>query len=492
LAVPLLSLMIFLPALGGVAVYLAGRLATRAAKYLALSITLVEAALAFIAYYSVFTAEGPFGISFFVLQEQYPWIGSLVTYHVGIDGLSAPLILMTVLLTALATGGSFFEITDKESSYYALMMFFLATAVGVFASLNLILFYFFWEASLIPMFFFIGIWGGPNRKYASVKFLLFTYSGSLAMLLGFLLLYFMTPTQSFDLVTLLNSGIPGWLQIGASALTFLGFGVKLPVFPLHTWLPDAHVEAPSPISVLLAGILLKMGGYGFLRFNLELFRTAAAQYAWVYIAVGLITMFYGAIVALIQKDYKRMVALTSVNHMGFVLLGAFAGLASGSVSFGIEGAVFQMFNHAFAIGALFMLAGFIKHGTGTRDITLIGGLRSATPRMGVMLILASLAGMGAPMFSSFLSEFMVLLSGITFSGYLWVAVLVPGITAAYMLWMLWRTVLSERKPGSEYHDISRAQIVYLSLFLVPLIILLIAPGLLLSPVDQFTKAVFGG
>jgi NADH-quinone oxidoreductase subunit M len=197
-------------------------------------------------------------------------------------------------------------------------------------------------------------------------------------------------------------------------------------------------------------------------------------------------------VALIQKDYKRMVALTSVNHMGFVLLGAFAGLASGSVSFGIEGAVFQMFNHAFAIGALFMLAGFIKHGTGTRDITLIGGLRSATPRMGVMLILASLAGMGAPMFSSFLSEFMVLLSGITFSGYLWVAVLVPGITAAYMLWMLWRTVLSERKPGSEYHDISRAQIVYLSLFLVPLIILLIAPGLLLSPVDQFTKAVFGG
>jgi len=492
LALPILSTMVLLPALGGVAVFVAGRLDSRAAKYLALCIALAESVLAFIAYGVVFTAEGPFGISSFQLQESYPWVGSLVTFHVGVDGLSGPLVLMSVVLTALATGGSFFEIKEKEASYYALMMFFLATAVGVFTSLNLILFYFFWEASLIPMFFFIGIWGGPNRKYASVKFLLFTYSGSVAMLLGFLLVYFMTPSQSFDLVTLLNSNIPGWLQVAASALTFLGFGVKLPVFPLHTWLPDAHVEAPSPISVLLAGLLLKMGGYGFLRFNLELFRSAAGQYAWVYIAIGVVTMFYGAIVALMQKDYKRMVALTSINHMGFVLLGAFAGLAAGSISFGIEGAVFQMFNHAFAIGALFMLAGFVKHGAGTRDLTILRGLRSATPRMGVMLILASLAGMGAPLFSSFISEFMVLLSGITYTPYLWVAVLVPGITAAYLLWMLWRAVLSERTPGWEYHDITRVQVLYLILFLIPLVVLLLAPGLLLSPVSQFTKAVFGG
>ena len=492
MAFPILSLMILLPAAGGAAVFAAGRLSPRAAKYLALAISLVEAALACEAYYGVFVAEGPFGISSFQMQESYPWIGSLVTFHVGMDGLSAPLVLMSVLLTALATAGSFFEITDKEPSYYALMMFFMATAVGVFTSLNLILFYFFWEASLIPMFFFIGIWGGPNRKYAAVKFLLFTYSGSVAMLLGFLLVYFLTPGQSFDLVTLLNSNIPGWLQAAASALTFLGFGVKLPVFPLHTWLPDAHVEAPSPISVLLAGLLLKMGGYGFLRFNLELFRAAAGQYAWVYISVGLVTMFYGAIVALMQKDYKRMVALTSINHMGFVLLGAFAGLAAGSVAFGVEGAVFQMFNHAFAIGALFMLAGFVKHGTGTRDLTQLRGLRTATPRMGVMLILASLAGMGAPMFSSFISEFMVLLSGITYSPYLWVAVLVPGITAAYLLWMLWRVVLSAKKPDSDYHDITKTEVVYLALYLVPLVILLFFPSLLLSPVAQFTKAVFGG
>jgi NADH-quinone oxidoreductase subunit M len=492
LAFPILSVMLFLPAIGGLAVYLAGRVTTKGAKYLALAITLAEGALAFAAYYAVYVAEGPFGVSSFVLQEEYQWVGSLITYHIGIDGLSAPLVLMSVLLTALATGGSFYEIKEKEASYYALMMFFLASAVGVFTSLNLILFYFFWEASLIPMFFFIGIWGGPNRRYASVKFLLFTYSGSVAMLLGFLLLYFQAPGATFDLVTLLNSNIPGWLQAGASALTFLGFGVKLPVFPLHTWLPDAHVEAPSPISVLLAGLLLKMGGYGFLRFNLELFRSAAVQYAWVYIAIGVVTMFYGAIVALMQKDYKRMVALTSINHMGFVLLGAFAGLAAGSVSFGIAGAVFQMFNHAFAIGALFMLAGFIKHGAGTRDLTLLRGLRNATPRMGVMLILAALAGLGAPLFSSFISEFMVLLSGITYSGYLWVAVLVPGITAAYMLWMLWRAVLSERKADVEYHDITRGQVLYLALFLIPLIILIVAPSLLLSPVSQFTKVLGGG
>jgi len=492
LAVPVISLMIFLPAAGGLAVYLSGRLGEKAPKYLALAISLVEAALAFLAYAIVFAAEGPFGVSSFLLQEEYRWVGNLVTYHVGMDGLSGPLVLMAVLLTALATGGSFFEIKDKQPSYYALMMFFLSAAVGVFTSLNLILFYFFWEATLLPMFFFIGVWGGPNKRYAAVKFLLFTYAGSVAMLLGFLLVYFLTPGATFDLVTLLNLPMPAWIQAAASALTFLGFGVKLPVFPIHTWLPDAHVEAPSPISVLLAGLLLKMGGYGFLRFNLELFNGAAVQYAWVYILIGVVTMFYGAVVALMQKDFKRMVALTSINHMGFVLLGAFAGLAAGSAAYGISGAIFQMFNHAFAIGAMFMLAGFVKHGAGTRDLTVIKGLRAATPKMGLMLILASLAGMGAPIYSSFLSEFMVLLSGIVYSGWLWVAVLVPGITAAYMLWMLWRAVLSPPSPGAKYIDIGRNETIYLALYLVPLFILLIAPGLLLAPAANFARVVVGG
>jgi len=496
LELPVISMMIALPAVGGVLAYLSGRVDQRLPKLVALVLVLAEGGLASLAYSAVIFSEGPFGLSSFVLQERYAWVNvfgqNFVSYHVGLDGLSGPLVLMAVFLTIMATVGSTFEIEEKQPSYYALMLFFVSAAVGVFTSLNLILFYFFWEITLIPMFFFIGVWGGPNRRYAAVKFLLFTYAGSVAMLLGFLIVYFFTPGSSFDLLSLLNSDIPSWLQAAASALTFIGFGVKLPVFPLHTWLPDAHVEAPSPISVLLAGLLLKMGGYGFLRFNLELFNRAAINYSWAYISVGVITMFYGAIVALMQRDFKRMVALTSINHMGFVLLGAFAGLAAGSVSYGITGAIFQMFNHAFAIGAMFMLAGFVKHGAGTRDLKVLRGLRTATPRMGAMLILASLAAMGAPVFSSFLSEVMVLLSGITYSGWLWVAVLVPGITAAYMLWMLWRSVLSSPTQGALYRDMTQRETIYLIVYLVPLVVLLLAPSLILSPASQFARAVAGG
>ncbi|MEM3684637.1 MAG: NADH-quinone oxidoreductase subunit M [Conexivisphaerales archaeon] len=486
---PLITIMLFLPAAGGLLSYLAGMAKKQYAKYVALAFSVVEVILSLWSYYLVFITPS----YQFILQETYTWIPGLINYHVGLDGLGAPLVLIASSLTTLAIFGSFREITEKESSYYALILLFLSATVGVFVSLNLILFYFFWDASLLPMFFFIGIWGGPRRKYAATKFLLFTYGGSVSMLLGFLLLYFLGGSTTFDFVYLLNHPPPYWLQLIVSALTFVGFGVKLPIFPLHTWLPDAHVEAPTPISVLLAGLLLKLGGFGFLRFNLQLFYQVAIHYAWVYIAFGLVTMFYGAIVALRQVDMKRMVALTSINHMGFVIFGAFAGIAvTGSVFFGVEGAVFQMFNHAFAIGLMFTLTGIVKHTFDTRDMTVVKGMRYGMPLASAAVGLGALAAMGAPVFSSFLSEFMVIYSGILYSPWLWFAVLAPGITAAYMLWMLKRMVLSQKAEGLSYHDIDRKFFVYLIAYLVPLVLLLIFPSLILSPVATFAQSLLGG
>ena len=480
--------MLALPAIGGVMAYAAGQVRPALSRHVALFFGVLEFFLSLWAYYFVYTAP-QYG---FVLQENYPWIPSLLTYHVGLDALGGPLVIVASALTTLAIYGSFGEIKEGESFYYPLMLLFLSATIGVFVSLNLILFYFFWDASLLPMFFFIGMWGGPRRKYAATKFLLFTYGGGVAMLLGFLMLYFMGGTQSFDYMTLLNSPAPYWLQVAVSALTFVGFGVKLPVFPFHTWLPDAHVEAPTPISVLLAGLLLKLGGFGLLRFNLQLFHSVAAHYAWAYMAVGLATMFYGAVVALRQTDMKRMVAFTSINHMGFVLFGAFAGIAvNGSIVVGVGGAVFQMFNHAFAIGLMFTLTGVVKHAFDTRDMTMVRGMRYGMPLASVALGLGGLAAMGAPIFSSFLSEFLVIFGGLLYSPWLWFAVLVPGITAAYMLWMLKRVVMSREEPPTPHRDVSRGYFLYMLLFLVPLLLLLFFPSLLLNPVSLFARSLAG-
>src|SRR5579884_3539340 len=434
---PLLSVMVFLPAAGGIAAYLLGRVKEIYSRYTALAVSLAEVILTLTAFAVVASS----GIYSFMLQEDYTWVKGFVDFHLGLDGLGAPLLIIASALTFLAAYGSSVEIQERQSSYFSL----------------------------------------------------FTYGGSVAMLLGFIILYFSVPTPSFDFISLMNQQVQPSIQLLVSLLTFIGFGVKLPVFPIHTWLPDAHVEAPTPISVLLAGLLLKLGGYGILRFNIQLFSYTAIHYAWFFMAVGLLTMFYGAIVALRQSDMKRMVALTSINHMGFVLFGAFAGIAAaGSAAFGIAGSVFQMFNHAFAIGLMFTLTGVVKHTFNTRDMTVIKGMRFAMPRTSIVLILGALAAMAAPLYSSFLSEFMVIYSGILYSSWLWVAVLVPGITAAYMLWMLKRMVLSEKDPTLSYSDVSRGFAVYMVLFLVPLVILLLAPGLILSPVMTFVRSVSGG
>jgi proton-translocating NADH-quinone oxidoreductase chain M len=340
------------------------------------------------------------------------------------------------------------------------------------------------------MFFFIGFWGGPRRKYAAMKFIIFTYAGSTIMLLGFLYVYI--GVQSFDIPALAGH-IPLSLQYLPLLASFIGFAVKLPLVPFHTWLPDAHVEAPSPISVLLAGVLLKMGGYGFLRISIGLFPNASAQYAWVFLALGLFSMFYGAVSAILQKDLKKMVAFTSINHMGFVLFGAYATLISGNL-LGIEGAIFQMFAHALAVGALFMLTGYIHHQAGTREIPLLKGLGITMPRTATVLVLASAAAMGLPPFSSFLAEFMVIVAGISASSLTAVSVLVPIITAGYFLWMIKRTVLSTPEAGAQVHDMSLSDVAAFAVYLIPLVVLIVASYLILTPaypVAQFLKGLAG-
>ena len=488
----IISLMIALSLVFSLISYFSGLVSPRLPRAAGVAGSGLILLLALYSYYLVLGSGGTL-----VLEEKVSWVPGLASYHVGIDGLSAPLVVLTAALVFLAALTSHIEVKEKEREYYSLLLLFEAVGIGVFVALDLVLFYFFWEITLIPMFFFIGVWGGPRRKYAAMKFLLYTFAGSLMMLLAFIGLYILGPAKTFDYIELLSlkDKLPIWLQLLASVGLLIGFGVKLPMFPFHTWLPDAHVAAPSPISVILAGVLLKMGGYGFIRFNLQLLTDAAMLLSWVYVAFGVITMFYGAIVAFLKDDFKRMVALTSINHMGYVLLGAFAGLAAAGLGkpdaaiMGIGGAVFQMFNHGFAIGLMFMLAGVLKHYVGSRDISKVRGLRLSSPRIAALLMVGSMAAMGVPPYSSFLSEFMVILSGIAFQPVLWVAVLVPGITASYYLWALRRMVFSSITPegGARMRDLDNPELIFLILFLVPLVFLLFFNGLILDPLETFVS-----
>jgi NADH-quinone oxidoreductase subunit M len=475
-----LSLLVFLPLAAAPLVFLATRASRRAGIYLSAGVAVLVFLISAYVFWGVYASPPAPGQYSFI--EKYAWISLPhfgLDYFLGVDGLSTPLLFVSSLLTVLVILGSRRLIDTHEPEYYALLFVFEGAIMGVFSSLNLILFYIFWEIVLIPMFFFIGVWGGPRRKYAAMKFILFTYAGSTIMLLGFLYVYLGMQTPSFDIPTL-SGQIPVALQYIPLLASFIGFAVKLPLVPFHTWLPDAHVEAPAPISVLLAGVLLKMGGYGFLRISIGLFPNASVQYAWVFLALGLFSMFYGAVAAVLQKDLKKMIAFTSINHMGFVLFGAYATLISGNL-LGIQGAIFQMFAHGLAVGSLFMLSGFIHHQAGTREIPLLKGLKTTMPRTAAILVLGSAAAMGLPPFSSFLAEFMVIVAGISAYPAAALSVLVPVITAGYFLWMIKRTVLSDPEGHPEVHDMSWSDVAAFAGYLVPLVALIVFSYLILTP-----------
>ena len=484
-----LSLLIFIPLLAAPLVYAVTKANRRWGIYASFALGVIVFLITAYVFWTVYSKPPDPGQ--YLFQEKSGWINFNylgLDYFLGVDGLSSPLLFISSLLTVLVIVGSRKLIDHHEAEYYALIFLFEGAIMGVFTSLNLVLFYVFWEIVLIPMFFFIGVWGGPRRKYAAMKFIIFTYSGSTIMLLGFLYVYLGMSgahvAPSFDIPALAGR-VPVGLQYLPLLASFIGFAVKLPLVPFHTWLPDAHVEAPAPISVLLAGVLLKMGGYGFLRISLGLFPNASSQYAWVFMALAIFSMFYGAIAAVLQRDLKKMIAFTSINHMGFVLFGAYATIVSGSL-LGVQGAIFMMFAHGLAVGCLFMLSGYIHHQAGTRDIPSLRGLGVTMPRTATVLVLASTAAMGLPPFSSFLAEFFVITSGIAAYSIAAVSVLVPVITAGYFLWMIKRTVLSP-PVGATVHDMNWVDVAAFSAYLIPLVVLIVASYLILSPALPVAK-----
>ena len=487
--IPILSLLIFFPFIGALVILLINKndqSYEKKVKEIGLWVSIINFLLSLILLYSFDKTE-----SQFQFIENFKLINDLgIYYYLGIDGISLSFILLTTLLIPICIITSWNKISKNVSYFIALFLIIECFLIGVFSSLDLFIFYIFFEGSLIPLFLIIGIWGGSNRVYASYKFFLFTIFGSLLMLLGIITLYFYSGTSQLTL--LINTNIPFILQIWLFLSFFASFAIKIPMWPFHTWLPDAHVEAPAPISVLLAGLLLKMGGYGFLRFNIGLLPEASAQYAWIFILIGVITMFYGAFVALVQTDIKKMIALTSINHMGFVILGAFTGTV-----FGISGAIFQMFTHAAAIGLMFMLSGYLHKVSGTRDITVIKGLKFTSPRLASLLVLGSMAAMALPIFSSFLSEYMVIVGAINVNPIYAVTVAIPVITVAYFLWMLQRVVMSNPTTVRvRHHDLGTFSTLTLVLYLIPLVLTLVVPWLILgvsNPISEvYTNLISSG
>jgi NADH-quinone oxidoreductase subunit M len=373
-----------------------------------------------------------------------PWIPGLGTaFHIGVDGLALPMVFLTALLTVLAVIASR-NIDDRVAQYFTFLLMLEAGLIGVFVSLDLMLFYLFWEVVLIPMYFLISIWGGANRAYAAVKFFIYTLAGSLAMLGGIIALYLATGAKTFDMlqVGVLASRLPVGVQTAIFAAIAVGLAVKVPIFPLHTWLPDAHVEAPTAVSVLLAGVLLKMGSYGFLRLGPTLLPAGFKALLPLLAVLAVISIVYGAAVALMQTDLKKLVAYSSISHMGYVMLGISSGTAAGLV-----GAQVQMFSHGLIAGLLFFLVGAFYERAHTREISAFGGVAKVTPILASLLVFGSFASLGLPGMSGFVGEFLVIVGTLgVHRTYAVIAAFAVIITVGYLLWMLRRVAFGPLNP----------------------------------------------
>ncbi|MEA2274311.1 MAG: NADH-quinone oxidoreductase subunit, partial [Solirubrobacteraceae bacterium] len=394
------------------------------------------------------------GVATFQFNEQWSWIPSLgVQYHFAIDGIALLLILLTTLTGCIAIYSSFDAINHRQKEYYVLLLLLQTGMIGTFCALDFFLFYVFWEVMLVPMYFIIGIWGGTRKLYAAIKFFLYTLAGSVLMLLSILALYFFNDggipflnikglgnPQTFDVLQYHNIGhlIPPSLQFWIFLGFFFGFAIKVPMFPFHTWLPDAHVEAPTAGSVILAAVLLKMGTYGFIRFALPILPDGTKQLLPVIVALAIIGIIYGALVSLVQKDMKKLVAYSSVSHLGYVMLGMFA-----LNPMGLRGSVLQMINHGISTGALFLLVGMIYERRHTRMIADYGGLAKQMPMFAALFLIAALSSMGLPALNGFIGEFTILLGVANSTAYGTIAYAVIAaigivLGAAYLLWLYQR------------------------------------------------------
>jgi len=509
----LITILILLPFVGALAVlgHQAFWRKEEQLKWVTLFFTLVN----FLISLALLAGRGSVSASGFFFEKNIPWIKAINTnYHVGVDGLSVWLVILTTFIMPIAVLSTWHAIEKRITAFYVFLLLLESAMLGVFVSLDLLVFYLFFEASLVPMFFLIGIWGGDNRIYAAIKFFIFTFMGSLLMLAAIIALYYTyanipggTAAGTFDFVVLSNA-------IKMHTLTFapltgtllfwgfaLGFMIKVPVFPFHTWLPDAHTEAPTAGSVILAAVLLKMGTYGLMRFNFMLFPEQSQEYAWIFIVLAIIGIIYGALVAMVQPDVKRLVAYSSVAHMGFVILGMFSFTEQG-----MQGALYQMLNHGVSTGALFLLVGFIYERRHTREITQFGGLANVMPVYATLFVFTVLSSVGLPFLNGFVGEFLIMLgmfqshvldAVFSYPGWNWnyVATMLAGtgviFAAVYLLWMVQRVFFGKvtNDKNRKLSDLSWREIG----LIVPLLLLMVYMGVypkpFLSRSDESVKAI---
>ena len=472
----LLSLLIFTPLAGAIVLAFVPGRHVKPIRYAALAV----AGVAFILSLLVTMAFDDSRAGFQLVQR-VDWIGFFgIQYKVGVDGISLVLVLLTTLLTMVSILASFGPIGTRVKEYMIAFLVLEVGMLGVFLALDLFLFYVFWEVVLVPMYLIIGTWGGVNRVYATIKFVIYTLVGSLLMLVAILAVAWSyqvatgTWMGAFDYEQLVGFDIDPTLQLWAFLGFFLAFAIKVPMWPFHTWLPDAHTEAPTAGSVILAGVLLKLGGYGLIRFNLPLFPDASNDLAWLVIGLSVVGMLYGAIVAIRQPDLKRLIAYSSVSHMGFVTLGIFVFGEQG-----MQGAIFQMVAHGLITGALFLLVGVIYERTHDRTIARMGGLGSRVPVFATLMVFFSLASAGLPGLAGFVGEFLVLLGAVDFEAILgYIAAFTIVLAAVYLLFMVQNTIFGDvtdflRGLGSRLTDVDRVE----AMTLAPLVVLTVALGL---------------
>lgn len=445
------------------------------ARYAALATTVIVLLLSLYAYalFDPHSAE-------FQLVEQKSWFGSGLVYKLGVDGMSIPFVLLTTFLMPISILASWESIQKRLKEYLVAFLVLETLMLGVFCALDLVLFYLFFEGGLIPMFLIIGIWGGPRRVYASFKFFLYTLVGSLLMLLAVMAMYGVAGTT--DIVTLLHTSFPASMQKWLWLAFFASFAVKMPMWPVHTWLPDAHVEAPTAGSVILAAILLKMGGYGFIRFSLPMFPDASAYFAPLVFALSVVAIVYTSLVALVQEDMKKLIAYSSVAHMGFVTMGLFT-----MTEQGVQGAIFQMISHGLVSGALFLCVGVVYDRMHTREIAAYGGLVSRMPLYAVAFMIFTLANVGLPGTSGFIGEFLTLIGAFRVDSLVaFFATTGVILSAAYALYLYRRIIFGvlDKPVLRSMLDLSRREVALLA----PLVLLTIYYGFHPQPVIDSSAA----